>query len=202
MVIIGLTGGMGSGKSFVSAMLSLRGIPVYDSDSNAKRIMSTDADVISKLTSIVGSDLYSGGCLDKAVMAKYIFGSKTHSGEISSVVHPKVRQDFKDWVSNVKGAGICAIESAILFESGFDSEVDVTVAVYAPEELRIKRCMMRDGTDRDRVLARIRSQADQETICSMCSFVIINDGSVNLSGQLDKLIDRCNDIEKNKSRKC
>ena len=105
MVIIGLTGGMGSGKSFVSAMLSLRGIPVYDSDSNAKRIMSTDADVISKLTSIVGSDLYSGGCLDKAVMAKYIFGSKTHSGEISSVVHPKVRQDFKD------GLGWLALDS-------------------------------------------------------------------------------------------
>ena len=199
---VGLTGGIGSGKSYVAALLSLRGIPVYDSDSNAKRIMSTDAETIRALTAIVGPDLYSDGVLDRGVMARYIFSDKAHAGVIESVVHPKVREDFREWSGRMEGSGICVLESAILFESGFDSEVDLAVAVYAPEELRIERCMMRDGTDRESVLARIMSQSGQEEIRARCGFVILNDGSTGLEEQINSLIDLCKDIENQINRKC
>lgn len=203
MVIIGLTGGIGSGKSYVAKLLSLRGIPVYDSDSNAKRIMSTDADTILKLTGIVGTTLYSDGILNRSVMAQYIFGNKTQAKEIESVVHPKVREDFRKWVERMRGnTEICVLESAILFESGFDSEVDLAVAVYAPDTLRIERCMMRDGMERECVMSRIRSQADQNEICSRCGFVIINDGTIGLKNQIDELIERCKDIENQINKKC
>ena len=199
---VGLTGGIGSGKSYVAALLSLRGIPVYDSDSNARRIMSTDAETIRALTAIVGPDLYSDGVLDRGMMARYIFGNKAHAREVESVVHPKVREDFREWAGKMEDAGICVLESAILFESGFDSEVDLTVAVYAPEELRIERCMMRDGSDRDSVLARIKSQSCQDEIRARCGFVILNDGSTGLDEQIDSLIDMCKDIENQINKKC
>ncbi|MBR4841887.1 MAG: dephospho-CoA kinase [Bacteroidaceae bacterium] len=202
MVIIGLTGGIGSGKSYVASLLSLRGIRVYDSDFNAKRIISSDADVVSKLTEIVGPSLYSDGVLDRSVMARFIFGNKDHAREVEAVIHPKVKEDFREWTGRLENTGICALESAILFESGFNLEVDLTVAVYAPLELRIERCMLRDGTDRKSVLSRIMSQGNQEMILSKCGFVIINDGTRGLQEQIDELIEKCKDIEFQMNRRC
>ncbi|MBO7588466.1 MAG: dephospho-CoA kinase [Bacteroidaceae bacterium] len=199
MVKVGLTGGIGSGKSYVAALLSLRGIPVYDSDSNARRIMSSDAKTVRALTAIVGPELYTDGVMDRGVMASYIFGDKAHAREVEAVVHPRVRDDFRKWAASLENTGICVLESAILFESGFDSEVDLTVAVYAPEELRIERCMKRDGTGRESVTARINSQSDQEEIRARCGFVILNDGSIDLEEQIDLLIKY---IENKINRKC
>ena len=193
MVRVGLTGGMGSGKSYVSALLFMRGIPVYDSDSNARRIMSTDKETIRALTDVVGENLYRDGILDRRLMAGYIFGDKEHARAVESVVHPKVREDFRIWTEHLnKDVRVCVLESAILFESGFDSEVDVTVAVYAPEELRIDRCVKRDGSDRESVLSRIRNQADQDWICSMSDYVIVNDGIAELNAQIDNIINKFN----------
>lgn len=199
MVKVGLTGGIGSGKSYVAALLSLRGIPVYDSDSNARRIMSSDAETVRALTAIVGPELYTDGVMDRGVMARYIFGDKVHAREVEAVVHPRVRDDFRKWAASLEDTGICVLESAILFESGFDSEVDLTVAVYAPEELRIERCMKRDGTGRESVTARINSQSDQEEIRTRCGFVILNDGSIGLEEQIDSLIKY---IENKTDKKC
>ncbi|HBA13186.1 MAG TPA: dephospho-CoA kinase [Bacteroidales bacterium] len=194
MVKIGITGGMGAGKSYVSALLALRGIPVYDSDFHAKRIMSDDGETVRLLTELVGPELYVNGKLDRNLMAGYIFADKENAKAVESIVHPKVRDDFRRWSSAQHDKDICVLESAILFESGFDSEVDFIVAVDAPPELRLSRSMARDpSVSESSLLARINSQSDHAEKCSKAGFVIINDGR-DLESQIDKMLSICNNI--------
>ena len=163
---IGITGGIGSGKSVVSRLLEVMGIPVYISDVETKQLMMTDTCIRSELTSLLGKEAYAGGALNKPLLASYLFGSPGHARQINGIIHPRVKEDFRQWLRRRATCSMAGIESAILIEAGFAGEVDVVVMVYAPEEIRVQRAMK-------------RGQAD---------FVIVNDGETPLIPQVLALI--------------
>lgn len=187
---LGITGGIGSGKSFFSKSLCERGIPVFDSDSEAKKLMLTDNDIITSLKTLLGDDVYINGEINKPLLASYIFASGENASRVNSIVHPCVKKAFLGWADECFSAGyhIAAIESAILFESGFDDIVDRVVMVHAPLETRIARVMERDKTTRDKVIGRINSQMDDSDKLSKADFIIENDGTASIDSQIDKLI--------------
>ena len=201
MVVIGMTGGIGCGKSYVSAKMQLRGIPVYDSDTRAKLITATDPVLKLELTRLVGPTLYCPcgcGVMQKEVLAKFIFGNPENMAKVNAIIHPRVKEDFRRWADAHASKDFCILESAILFESGFDGEVDFTVCVDAPSELRISRCMKRDNATREAVVKRIESQMDQEEKCSRADFVIVNDDVQPLEPQIDALLDNVKKLSNNK----
>lgn len=192
MFVVGLTGGIGCGKSYVASILAARDIPVYDSDSHAKLIMMTDPGIISGLTQLVDGALYKDGILDKKRLSEFMFGNDVNVKAVNAIVHPQVRRDFRNWADNLKDKDFCVMESAILFESGFDTEVTYKVCVDAPLEVRIDRCMKRDNITRDEIIKRMSNQMDQSEKCSLCDFVITNDGIADLDCQISHLIENVN----------
>lgn len=189
MVKIGITGGIGSGKSYVSRLLTEHyGIPVYNTDSEAKRLMLSDEGIRRRLTALLGKEVYkSDGTLNKPLLANYLFADSCHAGQINAIVHPQVKADFLKWADLQTGCEVVALESAILFESGFDNIVDKVVMVYAPVELRIRRVMLRDGTTEEKIRQRIVAQMDDKAKQERSDFIIFNDGSRPLNLQLDDL---------------
>lgn len=189
-VKLGVTGGIGSGKSYVSSSLRLRGIPVFDSDSEAKKLMLEDRVIVSSLKNLLGNDVYIAGNLNKPLLASYIFSSPENALKVNSIVHPRVKQTFLRWADEcfMRGCNVVAIESAILFEAGFDDIVDSVVMINAPLEIRISRVMLRDNVTRDKVMERINSQMPDEEKMLKSDFIIVNDGIVSLDVQIDKLI--------------
>lgn len=189
MVKIGITGGIGSGKSYVSRLLTEHyGIPVYNTDSEAKRLMLSDEGIRRRLTALLGKEIYkSDGTLNKPLLANYLFADSCHAGQINAIVHPQVKADFLKWADRQTGCEVVALESAILFESGFDNIVDKVVMVYAPVELRIRRVMLRDGTTEEKIRQRIVAQMDDKAKQDRSDFIIFNDGSRPLNLQLDDL---------------
>ena len=184
---IGITGGIGSGKSYVSRLLKERGIPVYDTDSEAKRLMCESADIRYRLIDLLGVDVYrSDGSLDKSLVASFLFASRQNAVRINAIVHPVVKSDFLLWASHHQG--MVAMECAILFESGFSDVVDFVATVTAPLALRVSRTMARDNASEASVLSRIKAQMGDEERISKSNFVIANDGYQSLPDQLDNLI--------------
>lgn len=190
LIKIGVTGGIGSGKSFLSSMLKERGIPVFDSDTEAKKLMLTDVFIISSLKSLLGEDVYTGGKLNKPLLASYIFSSADNAAKINSIVHPRVKKAFLSWADERFSSGdrVVAIESAILFESGFSDVVDKIVTVVAPIDVRVSRVMSRDSTTRDKVMERINSQMGDDEKISKSDFIIENDGRKPLNEQIDVML--------------
>lgn len=185
---IGITGGIGSGKSVVSKILSLLNIPIYLSDDEAKRLTATDETIRRELTDLLGDELYQGGILNKQKLANYLFASSENAEKINAIIHPQVKQDFCRWCTRHSSSPFVAMESAILFESGFDSEVDVVVMVYAPQEVRIQRAMMRDAVSRTQIEQRIKRQMDDEAKRSKAHYVLINDDKTALIPQVLQLL--------------
>ena len=184
---IGITGGIGSGKSIVSRLLTLTGIPVYQTDTEAKRLMLSDTGIREGLTALAGNEVYNEKGLNKAFLASYIFGHPEHLKQVNAIVHPRVRDDFRLWAGKVRQE-IVAMESAILLEAGFTNEVDKIVMVYAPSEVRIARAIRRDSATRKEVERRIQSQMDDEKKRGAADFVIVNDGETPLIPQVLSLI--------------
>lgn len=186
--ILGITGGIGSGKSYFSRLLTHRyGIPVYDCDSEAKRLNEQSQEIRQGLTSLLGPGLYDEeGHLRKPVLAAYLFQSPEHQLEVNAIIHPIVRQDFLDWTAH-QDSPIVGIESAILLESGFSDMADDIITVTAPTELRIQRAMQRDGSTRQQVEQRLRLQLSDEQRILQSHHVIQNDGTP-LEPQIEKII--------------
>ncbi len=184
---IGITGGIGSGKSIVSRLLTLTGIPVYQTDTEAKRLMLSDTGIREGLTALAGNEVYNEKGLNKAFLASYIFGHPEHLKQVNAIVHPRVRDDFRLWAGKARQK-IVAMESAILLEAGFTNEVDKIVMVYAPSEVRIARAIRRDSATRKEVERRIQSQMDDEKKRGAADFVIVNDGETPLIPQVLSLI--------------
>lgn len=187
MIRLGITGGIGSGKSYVARLLAQRGLPVYDTDTEAKRLMLSDADIRAGLIGLLGERVYVDEKLNKPLLADYLFASDEHASRINSIVHPSVKRDFLRWAASRAEHEVVALESAILYESGFDDVVDYVVAVYAPLEVRIRRAMERDCATEEQVKSRISSQMNEELKRDRADFVIVNDGRA-LSSQLDALL--------------
>lgn len=188
MVRIGLTGGIGCGKSYVARLLEKRGIPVYDSDSEAKRLSDSSVDIRNRLIALTGiENLYADGMLNRKLLAEYLFESKENARAVENIIHPVVKADFALWAES-QNTQFCVIESAILIESGFTDTVDCVVVVDAPLDLRINRCIERDSTTKEKVLERISAQMSQEEKCALADFVIFNDNVSDLEQQIDNML--------------
>lgn len=189
MVIkIGITGGIGSGKSVVSRLLEIMGIPVYVSDTEAKRITQTDEVIRRKLCALVGQEVFQGGELNRSMLATYMFGHPEHIKEVNGIIHPRVKNDFRQWAAQFENEQLVGMESAILIESGFREEVDFLVMVYAPLEVRVERAIGRDCSTKELVMKRIEAQMSDETKRNHADFVIVNDDETPIIPQVLKLI--------------
>lgn len=177
---VAITGGIGSGKSFVCRMLAEHGIEIYDCDAAAKRLMRSSSELRARLTGLVGSNLYDGERLNKPVMAQFLLRSDENQRAVNAIVHPAVGEDFLK-------SGMKWMECAILFESGFDKLVDYKICVVAPLEIRLQRIMQRDGLTRQKAMEWISKQMPQEEVSSKCDFVIVNDGVADLQQQIENL---------------
>ncbi len=174
MFKVGITGGIGSGKSTVCRLFAARGIAVYDSDSEAKRLMNSSEELRARIEARFGTETYrDDGTLDRARLARIVFSDPQALADLDRLVHPAVRADFAAWAERQPSEYVI-LESAILFEAGFASEVDRTVAVLAPLELRVERTCRRDGCDAESVRRRIAAQTDDDTLCARADFSLVN----------------------------
>ena len=173
MIKVAICGGIGSGKSTVCQMFAERGVALYDSDSRAKALMNESAELRKALVAEFGEECYTDGALNRPYLASRVFGSEEQLARLNSIVHPAVKADFLRWAEEQEG-DFCILESAILFESGFDAVVDKTVAVLAPLPLRIERAMARDGASREQIEARVKAQMSDDELVARADFAIVN----------------------------
>lgn len=176
MKLIGLTGGIGSGKSTVGTILEHKNIPVYYSDLRAHEIMNESEKIISTLKKTYGDDIYVNGKLDREKLGNLVFADQEKLQALNALVHPEVFKDFDDWKAK-QTSEIIMKEAAILFESGSYQECDIILTVSAPEEIRILRTMERDQLSREKVLERISKQWTDEMREEKSDYIIRNDGS-------------------------
>ena len=200
---IGITGGIGSGKSYVCRLLEQRGYRVYDCDSAAKRLIRTSPSIRRRLTKLIGPETYfkesgvrsqeSGDrsqksgeyILNKKAVAEFLLKSEDNAQAIDHIVHPAVFRDFEK-------SGLEWMESAIIYESGISRLVDRVIVVTAPEEVRIQRVMQRDGISREKVLEWMDRQLPQEEVRQRADFEIVNDGQADLVQQLETILEKIN----------
>ena len=173
MIKVAICGGIGSGKSTVCRMFAERGVALYDSDSRAKALMNESDELRKALVAEFGEECYADGTLNRSYLASRVFGSAEQLEKLNSIVHPAVKADFLRWAEEQEG-DYCILESAILFESGFDAVVDKTVAVLAPLPLRIERAMARDGASREQIEARVKAQMSDDELVARADFAIVN----------------------------
>lgn len=186
---IAIIGGIGSGKSIVSRLFCMMGVPVYDCDTEAKRLMNSDAVLRSALIEAIGTQVYGvDGNVDRAFLASYMFGNPGRVALVNSIVHPAVRTHFAAWTAKV-GSRIVAVETAILFESGMDADVDAILVVHAPEALRLQRAMKRDGADEQAIRRRMSNQIADDNLLPRASFRVCNDDKVSLIAQVNQVIE-------------
>ena len=173
---IGITGGIGSGKSYVCKRLAKHGIEVYDCDAAAKRLIRTSPDLQQQIVRLVGS-------LDKAAMSRFLLASESNQQAMNAIVHPAVFRDFEQ-------SGMQWMESAILFESGADTLVNKTIAVTAPQEVRIQRIIERDGITREKAQQWMARQWSQADVMARADYVIVNDGVTDIDEQIESLLEK------------
>lgn len=187
MLKIGITGGIGSGKSFVCDELVKRNIKIYDCDKAAKRLIVTSPSIRTKLEMTIGQNAFVNGQLNKPIVRSFLLASEEHARMIDNIIHPEVAKDFTT-------SGYSWMECAILFESGFDRLVDKKILVSAPLDLRISRVMNRDSISRQTVEGWMKRQWTEEQIRAYCDYEIINDGNEDIGSQIDKFLNDINNL--------
>lgn len=195
MKAIGLTGGIGSGKSTVARILRQMGYPVYIADKEASRLMNTHPEIQKELQQRFGPAIYTAqGAIDKPKMAQLVFNDAQALADLNRIVHPRVMEDFRQW-SLQQNSLLVFFESAILFEAGLDRFFHSVICVSAPESLRISRVVERDRTTSDKVEERIRNQSDEALKCQKADFVIYNDRNHMILEQLLETLQKLQDTE-------
>ncbi len=183
---VGITGGMGSGKSTVAAVFATLGIPVYQADDAAKRLMNEDPALITALKKHFGDAIYTNGILNRAVLAEAVFNNKEKLTLLNSIVHPATIADGEHWMT-AQSAAYAIKEAAIIFETGSQRYLDYIIGVYAPATLRIHRSMKRDNLSREEVNARMNRQMDDAIKMKLCDAVIVNDDQQAIIPQVMKI---------------
>ena len=186
MLKVGLTGGIGSGKSTVAKIFEVLGIPVYYADDAAKQIMNTDKQLKAALIKNFGEKTYQGEQLNRTYLASVVFADKQKLELLNSLTHPVTIRDANRWILEQTSPYIIK-EAALLFESGANKYLDLVIGVYAPAERRIQRAMQRDNTTREEVLQRMSRQMDEEAKMKLCNFIITNDEQQLVTPQVLKL---------------
>ena len=173
---VAITGGIGSGKSTVCRALSeISGAPIYDSDRRAKEIMATHPEVRQDLVEFFGEEVFEGGVLNRPLIASQVFGNEKKLQRLNAIVHPRVVADFELWAESQRGEYVI-LESALLFTSPLVGHYDLAVVVDAPIELRIARCVTRDGATAEQIRRRIESQMPAEEMRARADLVVEADG--------------------------
>ncbi|WP_291960218.1 dephospho-CoA kinase [Maribacter sp.] len=173
MITIGLTGGIGSGKSTVASMFKDLGVPVYDSDQRAKHLMNSSKAIHDQLIELLGEEAFLDGKLNRAFIASKVFNDKNLLAKLNDIVHPVVREDFVAWAKN-QNARYVIQETALLFENKSQALYDEVILVTAPKEVRIGRVLARDNTTRAQVEARMDNQLEDKIKLELANFVIEN----------------------------
>jgi dephospho-CoA kinase len=189
MLRVGITGGIGSGKSTVAKVFEVLGIPVYYADDAAKRLMNEDKELKEKIQQHFGNDMYKDGKLDRKQMAELVFSSPGKLDQLNKLVHPATIADAENWMKRHALAGgqtsaYTLKEAALIFESGAQENLDYVIGVSAPAPLRIQRTMKRDNITREEVIARMDKQMDETIKMKLCDFVIKNDEQEMLLPQI------------------
>jgi len=187
MLKIGITGGIGSGKSIFCDLLKAMGYPVYNSDLEAKNLCNESEALKSSLKEAFGKNLYDDGVLNKAVFSSIIFNDNKKLEQANNIIHPAVISDFLHW-AKIQNSSIVFIESAILFESKLQNFIDKSIAISAPEEIRMQRVMDRDSVSKEVVLMRIKNQLSEAERLQKADYIIYNDDKQLLIPQLEKVL--------------
>lgn len=174
MLKIGLTGGIGSGKSTVAKIFELLGIPVYYADDAAKKLMQENEEMKTLLKNEFGEEIYKNGQLNTTHLSAQVFDNKVKLQQLNSIVHPIVIAYGRNWMQQ-QTAPYAVKEAALFFESGSHAGLDYIVGVYAPQALRIQRIILRQGISRQQVLDRMDKQLDDNIKMKLCDFVVLND---------------------------
>lgn len=175
MLRIGLTGGIGSGKTTIAKIFSTLGIPVYDADTAAKRLMHTDEQIRQKLIARFGQDVYQDNTLNRSYLSSVVFNDEAALAELNAITHPATIQDADNWF-NKQRAAYAIKEAALIFESSSNKYLDYVIGVWAPENIRMQRTLLRGGVTEDQVKSRMLKQMDEKRKMHLCDFVIDNSG--------------------------
>lgn len=185
--IIGLTGGIGSGKTTIANHFKAAGVPVYIADDEARKIMQS-AEIIEEINKAFGQAIFENDTLNRQKLAEIVFNNADKLKELNSIIHPAVKKHFENWVLDHKTAAFIIYEAAILFESGSYKNCDQIITVIAPIESRIQRVVKRDKTTRENVLKRIEAQWNDEQRITKSNFVIENVNPENTKSKVGKIL--------------
>lgn len=185
--IIGLTGGIGSGKTTIANHFGAAGIPLYIADDEARKIMQSD-DIIDTIKKTFGSSIFDNGILNREKLSGIVFNNPEKLKLLNAIIHPAVKKHFSNWILSHKNFPYIIYEAAILFESGSYKECDIIITVTAPFESRIQRVIQRDQTTRENVLRRINMQWNDEQRINLSDFVIENDTPEIAKTAVDKIL--------------
>lgn len=175
MLKVGITGGMGSGKSTVCKIFETLGIPVFYADDEAKKILNEDEELKKNIQSVFGKEIYTGGILNRSALAQIVFNDKSKLEKLNSWVHPATKKKYEAWENAHSSIPYSLHEAAILFEAGVAERMDKVITVAAPEQLRIERIIKRDGVTPENITARMNNQWTEEQRNSKADYIIYND---------------------------
>jgi dephospho-CoA kinase len=184
---IGLTGGIGSGKSFIAQIIEHMGYPVYYSDARAKELTKSNPSIKTGLISLFGEEVYEGNKLNAKLIASKIFHNDELRKKVNELIHPIVRADFENWALN-QNSELVFNEAAILFETGSYRNFDATILVCAPTDLKIERVMKRENCSKEEVMARMSKQWSDEDKMKLTDYSILNDNQTPILIQLEEII--------------
>ncbi|HNR19837.1 MAG TPA: dephospho-CoA kinase [Bacteroidia bacterium] len=186
MLKVGITGGIGSGKSYVAKIFSELGIAVYDADEFAKKLMQTNAEVVRQIKLLLGDEAYINETVNRRFIAEKIYSNKDLLTSINSIVHPAVANHFNDWCAEQKSKYVLK-EAAIMFESGANKDLGYVITVSAPLQLRKQRTLKRDGMTEEKFISIVNNQLTEEERNAMADFVLVNDEEQPLLHEVVKL---------------
>ena len=188
MLKIGITGGMGSGKSLVCSIFSLLNVPIYNADLRGRLILETNHDVEKKVQALLGKKAYpETGNPDRKYIASKVFNDKDLLAKLNAIIHPAVNEDFISWIEGYHDRPYILKEAAIMIEAGTYKNLHGIIVITAPEELRVSRVMARDGVSREEVMARVEKQLSESERLKYADYIIYNDGSESLIRQIAKI---------------
>ncbi|MGE4289068.1 MAG: dephospho-CoA kinase [Salinivirgaceae bacterium] len=187
MIIVGLTGGIGSGKTFIAQKFHSLGIPIYNSDTRARELMLSDKELIENLKQLFGSGVYRDQKLNKTFIAEQIFKNKQLLQKMNQLVHPKVQNDFEHWCSQHTTAPFVIKEAAILIESGAYKQCNYIIVILAPKTLRMERVMNRDNMSHEQFVNILNNQLNDKERLEFANFTIRNDGTEDLDQKVHEL---------------
>ncbi|MDG1099560.1 MAG: dephospho-CoA kinase [Bacteroidia bacterium] len=184
MLRLGVTGGIGVGKSTVCQIFSCLGVPIYDADQRAKALYSENLKLQKELIQKYGTAIYKNGAINTELLGKIIFTDKQELQWLNALVHPLIFEDYEHWCQQNEDAIYTIKEAAIMFESDSDKNVDAVIGVFSPEALRMERVMARDGSVEEEIRSRMSKQMPQEDLLGRCQFYIHNDSENSLISQV------------------